>query len=323
MEVFDNKVYNDMEGMIKRPSLIIVTNEFVSVSVVNQSGVEYKNGSSVSKDDVLTITATITNDNYELKTLKVNGNDFINGEEHNVSKAVYIKAISQGKAYDLSRTETNGAVAVARNGNVVLDGEGVVRYGEELAILAISSYGYEKLSFTVNGEPFESGDIFVVGAENVVIIFTNKIIEYNITYELNDGQNSVNNPLTYTVETETITLENATKDYYSFGGWYTNGDFTSELVTQIEKGTFGDISLFAKFTPNTYTITYMDGDNEIENLEPSTYVYGQETNLPVAIKEGYNFNGWYETSDFSGDVIETISVEDSGNKTYYASFSNV
>ncbi|MDE7178738.1 MAG: InlB B-repeat-containing protein [Lachnospiraceae bacterium] len=71
---------------------------------------------------------------------------------------------------------------------------------------------------------------------------------YTITYELNGGTNSRNNPRTYTAETETIVLEDAThkNSNMKFRGWYKDAEFT-EKVTQIPKGSTGDITLYAKW----------------------------------------------------------------------------
>ncbi|MBQ8393667.1 MAG: InlB B-repeat-containing protein, partial [Clostridia bacterium] len=45
--------------------------------------------------------------------------------------------------------------------------------------------------------------------------------EFSITYELNGGTNSVDNPLTYK-KGDVVTLNNPTKDNYYFKGWYTD-----------------------------------------------------------------------------------------------------
>ena len=70
---------------------------------------------------------------------------------------------------------------------------------------------------------------------------------YDITYHLNGGTNDSDNPASYTVETETITLKDAAKANYMFVGWYANAGFTGEKVTQIGKGSSGNKGLYAKF----------------------------------------------------------------------------
>ena len=72
--------------------------------------------------------------------------------------------------------------------------------------------------------------------------------DYTITYELYEGTNAESNPVSYNVETATITLAEATKENYVFDGWYTDENFTEESkVTTIEKGSTGDITLYAKW----------------------------------------------------------------------------
>jgi len=53
------------------------------------------------------------------------------------------------------------------------------------------------------------------------------------------------NPTTYTIESDTIILEDLldNTDSYIFQGWYNN----EQKVTEIPKGSFGDIQLTAKW----------------------------------------------------------------------------
>ena len=67
---------------------------------------------------------------------------------------------------------------------------------------------------------------------------------YTITYKLNGGTNATNNPVSYNIETDTITLTNATRTGYAFDGWY---DEAGNEVTQITKGSTGDMTLYAKW----------------------------------------------------------------------------
>lgn len=81
-------------------------------------------------------------------------------------------------------------------------------------------------------------------------ILVDKItIDYSISYELDGWTNSKNNITWYTIETPTFTLENPTKDWYSFDGWYLDTWFTNQ-ITKITKWTTWDITLYAKWTEN-------------------------------------------------------------------------
>ena len=146
------------------------------------------------------------------------------------------------------------------------------------------------------------------------------LTRYTITYHLNDGTNDSGNPANYTVETETITLKDASKANYTFAGWYANAGFTGEKVTQIGKGSTGNKELWAKFLEN-YSITYhLDGgSNHADN--PAKYTIETETiTLKPAEKADHIFFGWYASADFSGEKVTEIRKGSSGNKELYAKF---
>ena len=146
------------------------------------------------------------------------------------------------------------------------------------------------------------------------------LTRYTITYHLNDGTNDSDNPRNYTVETETITLKDASKANYTFAGWYANAGFTGEKVTQIGKGSTGNKELWAKFLEN-YSITYHHdgGSNHADN--PAKYTIETETiTLKPANKADHIFFGWYASADFSGEKVTEIRKGSSGNKELYAKF---
>lgn len=144
--------------------------------------------------------------------------------------------------------------------------------------------------------------------ENLVYKFTNDIelfavwemVDYKITYHLESGIN-VNNPVTYTIE-DTIILNDAVKAYYNFEGWYLDEELNNP-ITQINEGTFGDVDLYAKFSPISYRITYhLDGGVNGDN--PATYtVESGDIWLEDASKNGYEFVGW-NSYDYFNYIIK-------------------
>ena len=71
-------------------------------------------------------------------------------------------------------------------------------------------------------------------------------IVYDITYDLDGGENG-DNPATYTIVTPTITLADATKEGFTFNGWFSDAGKTI-AVTEIPLGSTGAVTLYAKFT---------------------------------------------------------------------------
>lgn len=98
-------------------------------------------------------------------------------------------------------------------------------YGEEYNIAVEPDLGYELDYITVNGEVIE-GTSFIMPKGDAEIDAYFKTIVYDITYELDGGENSEDNPDTYTVEDEYIYLSPATKEGFIFFGWCTDEDLT-------------------------------------------------------------------------------------------------
>lgn len=145
-----------------------------------------------------------------------------------------------------------------------------------------------------------------------------KAIDYTISYELNGGTEP-GNPVSYTIETADITLKNPTKTGYVFGGWYENASFSGDAVTKITKGSTGNRSFYAKWTAQTFTITYNLNNGENAAGNPDTYTPDDdEIVLKPATRTGYDFGGWYTSSNFSGTAVTTIPKGSTGNKTFYA-----
>ena len=120
---------------------------------------------------------------------------------------------------------------------------------------------------------------------------------YTISYDLADGVNSPENPTSYTIESGLITLKDPTRVGYTFVGWY-NGE---QLVTTIDSNTLENISLTAKWTVNSYKLTFdVDG-----NLTEKNFKYGESvTAIENPTKVGHTFAGW------SKEIPETMPAND-------------
>ena len=120
---------------------------------------------------------------------------------------------------------------------------------------------------------------------------------YTISYDLADGVNNPENPTSYTIESGLITLKEPTRVGYTFVGWY-NGE---QLVTTIDSNTLENISLTAKWTVNSYKLTFdVDG-----NLTEKNFKYGESvTAIENPTKVGHTFAGW------SKEIPETMPAND-------------
>ena len=131
-----------------------------------------------------------------------------------------------------------------------------------------------------------------------------------------------NDHVKYTIEDEIIL--SAPTASIEFLGWYLDYDATSEQVIKIEKGTTGDLILYAKWeevvVPDVYSkVSYVlnDGTNNANN--PEQYLEGVSTMLYPAEKPGYVFKGWSKEAE-SNSYITSISELTSGDITLYANY---
>ena len=148
-----------------------------------------------------------------------------------------------------------------------------------------------------------------------------KLTTYTISYDLNGGTMAEEdeNQTYYTVESETITLNEPTKDGYTFEGWFAG----ENQYAQILHGTSGNLALTAKWALISYPITYelFGGINSDEN--PASYnAETPATTLEGAVKVGYNFIGWYD-SDWKGNKVTQIGAGELGARLLYARFEPV
>ena len=145
--------------------------------------------------------------------------------------------------------------------------------------------------------------------------------EYPITYILNGGTVS-GNPNVYK-KTDTFTLNNPTKEGYTFTGWTgSNGD-TQELTVTVPIGTTGALVYEAHYSPVNYNITYnLDGGSLEQGVtNPDTYTIETPTfTINNPIKTGYDFIGWSGT-EIEGKSSEVIISQGSkGDRTYTANY---
>lgn len=121
-------------------------------------------------------------------------------------------------------------------------------YHDELLTKKIA-YFSSKFSATIpvlTGD-IESNEIIYLDGIDVYIKWTP--LKYRIFYELNNGTNASSNITSYTVESNTISLNDPEKEGYTFAGWYSDSKFTKK-VTEIPKGSTGDIKLYASWQCN-------------------------------------------------------------------------
>ena len=117
-------------------------------------------------------------------------------------------------------------------------------------------------------------------AQDITVYAQWSVNTYTITYM--DG-NTVLDVDSFTYGAIVTPIDNPTMTGYTFNGW------SEELPTTMPAN---DITVYAQWSVNSYTITYMDGNTV---LDIDTFAYGAVvTPIDNPTLTGYTFNGWSE-----------------------------
>ena len=153
------------------------------------------------------------------------------------------------------------------------------------------------------------------------------LITYPISYYLYDGVNNPSNPSSYTVEDtaeSAIVFSDPTKTGHTFNGWYNSasaaqsGDPTA-VVTQIDRGSVGPVSVYAKWTANSYVVKYDCANPNGDISYSPSITYGTSAGQVPRVSAnctyaGFNPNGWLckrtdNQQDVSSQFIEQGYVQ--------------
>ena len=212
---------------------------------------------------------------------------------------------SDDKHKDYEITNTYGDITLTANYkantyNVTLDSNGgncetsllTVTYDESYTLPIPNKTGYKFDGWYNGSTKVENGVWNKTSSLDLKAKWS--IANYTISYDLNGGINNANNPSKYTFESDNITLLDASKTGYTFIGWTTNEITVPTKNILIEKGSTGNVSFIANYTPNEYHITLdVNGGEELSNNKIKV-VYENSYALPTPEKIGYEFKGWYD-----------------------------
>lgn len=177
---------------------------------------------------------------------------------------------------------------------------------------------------------------------------TAKACEYTLSYNLNLPTDFVGGVLSantlkvgygtnYSNLATISTLP--TKHGYSitFDGWFTaqTGGIKVENGTKFDETSVGEVDrinktgvLFAHWTSaiEEYTITFVTNNGTWHSgyVSPTKYTVEDGIILPTSdnIKlTNHRFDGWFESKTFEGEIVTEIQVGTTGNKTYYAKWT--
>lgn len=161
---------------------------------------------------------------------------------------------------------------------------------------------------------YQFGKSFTQPAYSTFAEYDYSPVAYNITYNLDGGTNSKNNPETYNV-LYGVEFEDPTRDGFTFEGWYISGKkadginvgadaafaSTDDLYEKLKTRTTGDVTVTAKWKPITYTVEFDSNDGSGTTVtQDMTYDQSSELSSNTYTRPKYRFLYWTLNPDGSG-----------------------
>ena len=167
-------------------------------------------------------------------------------------------------------------------------------------------------------------------------IFSGKLVNsvaarYNITFHTFNGDTAEYLD-SYIAGFITKLPANVVRRGYAFGGWYRDAEFSGNRDTVISDTVTGNLEYWAKmhrrykitYHRNGGTMNYVDSytcmeDEAITGDTVECYLagIGKRINLSI-LRDSSIFMGWYDNEELTGNPVDTITPDETGDKHLYA-----
>ena len=234
-----------------------------------------------------------------------------------VVSSIVLTVTTNETDYTLSYNANGGSGAPSSQ-----TGTGVGSYTFTISSTKPTRTGYTflgwSLSSTATSASYQpDGSITLTASDILYAVW--KANTYTVSYNANGGSGAPSNQTkTYGV---TLTLSNTkpTRTGYTFSAWNTaqNGSGTSYAPGGSYTANAA-VTLYAQWTVNTYVVTF-DAQGGSVTPASKSVTYGQPYgSLPVPVRAGYRFDGWFTAATGGTQVTAETVVTVTSAQTLYA-----
>ena len=275
------------------------------------------NGGSVSSANKTEYT--IESEAFTLTNPTRPGYTFNGWTGSNLSDKTYTVSISTGSTGNLSFTANYDAnlnsLLFNANGGVGETPEMLIETDKtvKLNTCAFSRKGYDFVGWATSkdGEKvYSDGQNYTMGVDSEYVLYAVwNIKTYSIEYNLNNGIAPLNKT-SYTIETESFTLENPLRAGYTFIGWSGTDIVGKSTAVSIEKGSIGNKSFTANWQANTNVLHFNanGGDGNMDDLSIKTDEM-KTLSANTFTRKGYKFKGWSNTTNGAVAYLDSSSYK--------------
>ncbi|MGN1155738.1 MAG: InlB B-repeat-containing protein [Agathobacter sp.] len=151
---------------------------------------------------------------------------------------------------------------------------------------------------------------------------------YTIAFNANGGSGSMSSMTSCKYSTSyTLTANSFTRTGYTFAGWNTNASGTGTSyankasVSKLSATNGATVTLYAKWTPNTYTTTFNANGGTCSTTSKSVTYDSTYGTLPTPSRTGYTFKGWFTAAENGTQVTSATTVSTASSHTLYAQWT--
>lgn len=188
--------------------------------------------------------------------------------------------------------------------------------------------GATSSTYTItNADTIDNSNIFTCIVNNSIskdtstagILTVTKKPVYQVSFVTGDG---VTTPAIQQIAEGGKIIQPAapTRNGYDYIGWYKDTttinawNFSTDVVNT-------PVTLYAKWSLKSYTITY-NLNNGTNGNNPTSYAISNTAiTLTNATKDGYDFAGWFENSGLTGTAVTSIPAGSTGDKVFWAKWT--
>ena len=162
-------------------------------------------------------------------------------------------------------------------------------------------------------------------AEDLVCVAQWEANQHTISFMTNGGTSI--DPITDKDSTEVSAPTAPTRDGYTFAGWFADEELAQAVSWPHTIA--ANVTFYAKWTPNTYTVNYNGNGSDSGSTLSSQHTYNVTDALAQNgfSKAGYSFAGWNTAADGSGteyydqQLVMNLSQADGSSVTLFAQWT--
>ena len=260
---------------------------------------------------------------YTLKGWTTDSNPELNAD---VLDLTTYKIKETTKLYPVFSTTTNTYTVIWNNyDNTELEKDEKVPYGMTPTYNGDTPKRESTAQYEYSWTGWNPAVDVVTGNATYTATFVETLRSYTVTFNMN-GHGTAIGGKTVSYGQTVEEPADPSEAHYTFGGWYTDSACSTGKEYDFSTLVTGDVTLYAKWTPNTYTVTFNanGGDGSMASQE-FTYAVTQALNAnSFTAPTGKSFVGWNTAADGTGTSYgngESISL--SSNITLYAQWDSV